>query len=162
MIAYLFTHFIVVHLNHHWSSQGSVTSESQKLHLEDKSDTPSNSMERLLKSKSMGMATRKFPQSTVKTIIKKWKENGAGIKLATAGCPQRLSNRARGGVVREATKTAVTPLKELQVSAAEMGETEHSATVAQVLHKSKLYGREMTKRNKLICSQIEFDFRPQF
>ena len=36
----------------------------------------------------------------------------------------------------------MTTLKEFQASAAEMGETLHTTTVAQVLHQSKLYGRE--------------------
>ena len=43
--------------------------------------------------------------------------------------------------MREATKTPVTTLKEMKASAAEMRETLHSATVAQVLHQSKLDGR---------------------
>ena len=45
--------------------------------------------------------------------------------------------------MREATKTPMTPLKELRASAAEMRETLHTTivVVAWVLHQSKLYGR---------------------
>ena len=43
--------------------------------------------------------------------------------------------------MREATKTPMTPLKELRASAAEMRETLHTTIVAWVLHQSKLYGR---------------------
>ena len=46
------------------------------------------------------------------------------------------------GLVREAPKTPVTPLEELQASVAEMGETVHTITVSAVLHQLKLYGRE--------------------
>ena len=42
------------------------------------------------------------------------------------------------GLLKEATKT---PLRELQAFVAEMGETVHTTTVAQVLHQSQLYGR---------------------
>ena len=58
------------------------------------------------------------------------------------GRPHKLSDRARRRLVREATKTPMTTLKELQASAAEMGKTLHTTTVARVLHQSKLYGRE--------------------
>ena len=60
------------------------------------------------------------------------------VNLARAGRPHKLSDRARRRLVREATKTPMTTLKELQASAAEMGETLHTTTVARVLHQSKL------------------------
>lgn len=41
-------------------------------------------------------------------------------KSAKAGCPQKLSNRVRRELVREATKTPVNSLQEFQVCAAEM------------------------------------------
>ena len=47
--------------------------------------------------------------------------------------------------MKEETKTPMTPLNELQASAAEMGETLHT-TVAQVLHQSKLYGRQRERQ----------------
>ena len=83
-----------------------------------------------------------IPWNSVKSIIKKWKEYGTCVNLPRAGRPHKLSDRARRRLVREATKTPMTTLKELQASAAEMGETLHTTTVAQVLHQSKLYGRE--------------------
>lgn len=47
------------------------------------------------------------------------------INLRTGACPQTLSDFSRKGQVREDTKTQthVTPLKEIQASLAEMGET---------------------------------------
>ena len=74
-----------------------------------------------------------IPWNSVKSIIKKWKEYGTCVNLARAGRPHKLSDRARRRLVREATKTPMTTLKELQASAAEMGETLHTTTVARVL-----------------------------
>ena len=90
-----------------------------------------------------------IPQSSVKSIIKNWKEYGTCLNLPRAGRPQKLSDRARRKLVREATKTPTTTLKELKASVAQMGETVHSTTVAQVFHKSKLYGR-VAKRKPLL------------
>ena len=64
-----------------------------------------------------------IPWNSVKFIIKKWKEYGTCVNLPRAGRPHKLSDRARRRLVREATKTPMTTLKELQASAAEMGET---------------------------------------
>ena len=44
----------------------------------------------------------------------------------------------------------MTTLKEFQASAADVGETLHTTTVARVLHQSKLYGREpLLKKNHI-------------
>src|SRR4029434_8311483 len=67
-----------------------------------------------------------IPWSSVKSIIKKWKEYGTFVNLLIAGRPHKLSDRARRRLVREATKTPMTTLKELQASAAEMGETAYN------------------------------------
>lgn len=53
------------------------------------------------------------------------------VRLPRADHPHKLSARARRRRVREATKTAMTTLKELKALAAETGE---------ILHQSKLYG----------------------
>ena len=50
----------------------------------------------------------------------------ARVNLARAGRPHKLSDRARRRIVREATKTPMTTLKEFQASAADMGETLHT------------------------------------
>lgn len=49
--------------------------------------------------------------STVECIIKKWKECGTGANVTTSGHPQKLSERARRGLVKEVIKTRVAPLK---------------------------------------------------
>ena len=41
----------------------------------------------------------------------------------------------------------MTTLKEFQASAADMGETLHTTTVAWVLHQSKLHGREPLEKS---------------
>ena len=75
-----------------------------------------------------------IPQSSVKSIIKKWKEYVTCLNLPKAGRPHKQSDRARRRLVREATKTPMTTLKELKASVAQMGETiVHTTTVAQVL-----------------------------
>src|SRR4029434_10363380 len=98
-----------------------------------------------------------IPWNSVKSIIKKWKEYGTCVNLPRAGRPHKLSDLARRRLVREATKTLMTTLKDLQASAAEMGETLHTTTVAQVLHQSKLYGTEPLLKKKLHFGLI----RPQ-
>ena len=87
-----------------------------------------------------------IPQSSVKSIIKKWKEYGTCVNLHKAGHPHKLSDRARGRPLREATKTPMTTLKELKASAADMGETLHTTTIARVLHQSKLNGSVVKRR----------------
>ena len=57
-------------------------------------------------------------------------EYGTCMNLPRADCPHKLSDRARRRPGKEATKTT---LKELKASAAEMGETLHTTTVAWVL-----------------------------
>nr|ACV85768.1 transposase [Acipenser fulvescens]ACV85769.1 transposase [Acipenser fulvescens] len=102
-------------------------------------------------------------QSTVKSIIKKWREYGTTVNLSRTGRPQKLSIRARRALVREATKSPMATLKELQCSTAELGDTVHTATIARVLHKTGLYGR-VAKRKPLlkktcIKSRLEFPRR---
>src|SRR4029434_882749 len=92
-----------------------------------------------------------IPWNSVKSIIKKWKEYGPCVNLPRAGRPHKLSDRARSRLVREATKTPMTTLKEFQASAADMGET-----VARVLHQSKLYGRDPLFKKTHIKYQLEF------
>src|SRR4029434_3466312 len=97
-----------------------------------------------------------IPWNSVKSIIKKWKEYGTCVNLPRTGRPHKLSDRARRRLVREATKTPMTTRKELQASATEMGETLHTRTVAQVLHQSKLYGRETHLKKTHIKYRLEF------
>src|SRR4029434_5087862 len=100
-----------------------------------------------------------IPWNSVKSIIKKWKEYGTCVNLPRAGRPQKLSDRARRRLVRAATKTPMSTLKELQASAAEMGETLHTTTVARVLHQSKLYGREpLLKKSSTFVSSDHSTF----
>ncbi|KAF7651086.1 hypothetical protein LDENG_00116390 [Lucifuga dentata] len=82
-----------------------------------------------------------IPWSSVKSIIKKWKACGTTVNLPRAGRAPKLSDRARRRLVREATKTPMTTLKELQGSVAAIGESVQTTTVAWLLHQSQLFGR---------------------
>ncbi len=95
-----------------------------------------------------------IPWSSVKSIIKRWREySSTCVNLPRAGRPYKLSDRARGRLVREATKTSLTPLKELKASATEMGETLHTTTVTHVLHQSKLCGKKVCIKSQLKFTQ---------
>lgn len=95
-----------------------------------------------------------IPWNLVRSIIKIWKEYGTCVNLASAGRAHKLSDRARRKLVREVTKTPVTTLKELKASAAEKGDTLQTASVAQLLHLSKLYGRVAKKKPTLKKTRI--------
>ncbi|XP_029999680.1 E3 ubiquitin-protein ligase RNF181 isoform X2 [Sphaeramia orbicularis] len=97
-----------------------------------------------------------IPLSSIKSIIKKWKEYGTCANLPRAGRPHKLSDRVKRRLVRKATKSPLTTLKELKATAAEMGETVHMTTVARVLRQTELYGRvakRNTLGNKQMCNQ---------
>ena len=98
-----------------------------------------------------------IPWNSVKSIIKKWKEYGTCVNLPRAGRPHKLSDRARRRLVREATKTPMTTLKELQASAAEMGETLHTTTFPPGSSPIKALWKRATVEKKLHFGLI----RPQ-
>ena len=82
-----------------------------------------------------------------------------GVNLPRAGRPHKLSDHARRWVVREATKTPMTTLKELKASAAEVGETLHATTglfISQSFMTCYVWKRESHCWRKLIRSQLEF------
>src|SRR4029434_7582182 len=57
-----------------------------------------------------------IPWKSVKSILKKWKEYGTCVNLPRAGRPQKLSERERRRLVREANKTPMTTLTSLLLS----------------------------------------------
>ena len=50
-----------------------------------------------------------IPQSSVKSIIEKWREYGTCVNLPRAGSPHKLIDCARNRLVREAPRTPMTP-----------------------------------------------------
>ena len=54
-----------------------------------------------------------IPQSTIKSIIKKFKEYGTTSNLPRAGFPPKLTDQTRRALIREATKRPKITLKEL-------------------------------------------------
>ena len=59
--------------------------------------------------------------STIKSIIKKWKEYGTTTNLPREGHPPKLSDQAWRSLISEATKRPKITLKELQSSTVEIG-----------------------------------------
>ncbi|MBN3275160.1 TCB1 transposase, partial [Polyodon spathula] len=90
--------------------------------------------------------TLNIPQSTIKAIIKKWKEYGTTTNLAREGHPPKLTDQARRELIREATKRPKIILKELQSSTAEIGVSVHRTTLSRTLHRAGLYGRVARKK----------------
>ncbi|CAB1426600.1 unnamed protein product [Pleuronectes platessa] len=74
--------------------------------------------------------------STIKSIIRKWKEYGTTANLPRGGRPPKLKSRTRRKLIREATRRPMVSLEELQRSTAEVGESVHRTTISRLLHKS--------------------------
>ena len=74
------------------------------------------------------MKTKNDPCNSMKKgrIQKLFQEYSTCVNLPKAGCPQKLSARTRKKLVREATKTLMTTLKELKASVAVTGETAYN------------------------------------
>ena len=80
--------------------------------------------------------TLNIPQSTSKSIIKKWKEYGTTTNLPREGRPPKLTDQARRALIREATKRPKIILKQLQSSTAEIGVSVHRTTLSPTLHRA--------------------------
>lgn len=74
------------------------------------------------------------------------------------GLSHKMSDCTRRRLVREATKTPVTTLKELKASATELRQTPHSTTVAWVLHQSDFMGKWQREnhcwRKFIVCTWL--------
>uniref|UniRef100_A0AAZ3PQJ3 Transposase Tc1-like domain-containing protein n=1 Tax=Oncorhynchus tshawytscha TaxID=74940 RepID=A0AAZ3PQJ3_ONCTS len=101
--------------------------------------------------------TLNIPRSTIKSIIKKWKEYGTTTNLSREGRLPNLTDQARRALIREATKRPQITLKELQSSTLEIGVSVHRATLTRTPHRAGLYGRVARKKaiayrkNKQTC-----------
>ena len=80
-----------------------------------------------------------IPRSTIKSIIKKWKE------YAPTTNPPKLTDQARRASIREATKRPKI-MQELQSSTAEFGVSVHRTTLSRTLHRAGLYGKVSIKK----------------
>ena len=56
--------------------------------------------------------TLNIPQTTIKSIIKKWKEYGTTTNLPREGRPPKLTDQPRRALIREATKRPKKTLKD--------------------------------------------------
>jgi transposase len=93
--------------------------------------------------------TLTIPQSTIKSIIKKWKEYGTTTNLPREDRPPKLTDQARRALIRGATKRPMITLKEMQSSPAEIGVFVHLTTLSCTLHRAGLYGR-VARRKPLL------------
>ncbi len=80
--------------------------------------------------------------------------------LKVADPCSKVSDRRRRALVRQATKTPLITLNELQRSTAELGESVHRTTISRALHKSGLYGR--VARRKPLLKECHKKSRLQF
>ena len=87
----------------------------------------------------------KNPNTTVASIILKWKKFGTTKTLSRAGRPGKLSNQGRRALVREVIKNPMVTLTELQSSSVERGKPYSRTTISAALHQSGLYSR-VTRR----------------
>ena len=85
--------------------------------------------------------TLNIPQSTIKSVIKKWKEYGTTTNLPRESSPPKLTDQAMRALVREATKRPKITLKELQTST-----VVHRTTSSRTLHRAGLYRRVARKK----------------
>ena len=92
------------------------------------------------------LETLNIPQSTIKSIIKTFKEYGTTTNLPRVGRPPKLTDKRRKALIREARKRQNMTLKELQSSIAETGISVHRTTLIRKLHRDGLYGRVARKK----------------
>jgi transposase len=92
------------------------------------------------------LETLNIPQSTIKSIIKKWKECGTTTNLPREGRPPKLTDQARRTIIREATKRPKITLKELQSSTVEIVVSVHGTILSCTLYRAGLYGRVFRKK----------------
>ncbi|KAI2654844.1 Transposable element Tcb1 transposase [Labeo rohita] len=97
-------------------------------------------------------AALKVPESTVASIILKWKTFGTTRTLPRAGRLAKLSYRGRRALVREVKKNPKITVAELQRCSREMGESCRKSTITAALHQSGLYGR-VARRKPLLSAR---------
>ena len=98
--------------------------------------------------------TLNIPRSTIKSIIKKWKEYGTITNLPREGRPSKLMDQARRALIREATKRPNITLKELQSSTAEIGVSVHRTTLSRTFQsRKKTLLKERNKQTHLVFAK---------
>ena len=81
-------------------------------------------------------AALQAPESTVATIIRKWKKFGTTKNLPRPGRPAKLSIRGRPALAREVSRNPRVSLTELQRILVEMGEPFRRSTIQAALIKA--------------------------
>jgi transposase len=72
-------------------------------------------LDKVVEKYRLGLASKKIsetlniPQTTINSIIKKWKEYGTTTNLTREGHPPKLTDQARRALIREATETKDNP-----------------------------------------------------
>lgn len=84
--------------------------------------------------------------STVRNVIRKWKDTGSVAVRERCGRPKKISKRQKRRLVRKITEQPQTTSKELQEDLASDGIHVHRSTVQRALHDEMLHGRVMRKK----------------
>ena len=97
-------------------------------------------------------ATLKVPESTVASIIYKWKKFGTTRTLPRAGRPAKLNNQGRRILVRKVIKNPVVTKPGFQRSCVKMGVTSRRTTITETYQWSGVYGR-LARRKPLLSER---------
>lgn len=95
------------------------------------------------------------PISTVRNVVKKWKDTGTVKVKERSGQPRKISPRHQRRILRKVTENPQVTSKELQEDLASDGLVVHRSTVQRALHREKLHGRVMRKKPFLKSSHKE-------
>jgi transposase len=100
--------------------------------------------------------TLNIPRSTIKSVIKKWKEHGTTTNLPREGRAPKHTDQARRALIREATKRPKLTLKELQSSTAEIGVSVHRTTLSRTIHRDgkKPLLKEKISKHQKACGRL--------
>lgn len=77
----------------------------------------------------------------MKAIINKERKWGVTVSLLRTGHPDKLIERTRRKLIREAAKRPTARLKDMQEHRASIGHFMHVTTMSHILHMSRLWGK---------------------
>lgn len=83
----------------------------------------------------------KVPISTIRAIIRKWKEHGLTTDLPRKGRPRKLSERAARSIYRKVMQKPCTTRREIQKDLQESGTRVSKDTIRRTLHRVGLHYR---------------------
>jgi transposase len=88
-----------------------------------------------------------IPRSTIKSIIKTWKECGTTTNLPREGRPPKLTDQARRALIREATVTKDNPEGAAKLHGRDPRQRSvQRTTLSRSRHRASLYGKVARKK----------------